>query len=108
MPAENRKNEAGYIGSADKVPGKETLHTAIDGFRLGLSGKGVFERGEIDDLVGKQRGRQSILALCRKGVALRCRKTRWDLAWCASSQNLHFAMFFSGFCFFVVYEAIQL
>jgi len=26
------------------------------------------------------------------------------LAWCASSQNLHFAMFFSGFCFFVVYE----
>ena len=36
LPAENREDEAGNIGSADKVPGKETLHTAIDGFRLGL------------------------------------------------------------------------
>ena len=36
LPAENREDEAGYIGSADKSPGKETLHTAIDGFRLGL------------------------------------------------------------------------
>ena len=36
LPAENREDEAGNIGSADKIPGKETLHTAIDGFRLGL------------------------------------------------------------------------
>ena len=36
LPAENREDEAGNISSADKVPGKETLHTAIDGFRLGL------------------------------------------------------------------------
>ncbi|SUX21903.1 Uncharacterised protein [Cardiobacterium valvarum] len=36
LPAENREDEAGYIGSADKVPGKETLHTAIDGLRPGL------------------------------------------------------------------------
>ena len=36
LPAENREDEAGNIDSADKIPGKETLHTAIDGFRLGL------------------------------------------------------------------------
>ena len=56
LPAENREDEAGNIGSADKVPGKETLHTAIDGFRLGLWGKDVFERGEIDGLADKQCG----------------------------------------------------
>ena len=36
LPTENREDEVGNIGSADKSPGKETLHTAIDGFRLGL------------------------------------------------------------------------
>ena len=36
LPAENREGGVGNIGSADKVPGKETLRTAIDGFRLGL------------------------------------------------------------------------
>ena len=36
LPTENREDEAGNIGSADKSLGKETLHTAIDGFRLGL------------------------------------------------------------------------
>ena len=36
LPAENREDEADNIGSANKIPGKETLHTAIDGFRLGL------------------------------------------------------------------------
>ena len=36
LPAGKREGEAGNTGSADKIPGKETLRTALDGFRPGL------------------------------------------------------------------------
>ena len=72
MPAENREDEAGNIGSADKIPGKETLHTAIDGFRSGLA----FEEKAFlsADRLTVWRTNSAVMMLARQSIRALCQE----------------------------------